>query len=81
MGIEEKNEEKNRGEFQKTSIQISTELRDRLWKLKFRKTYEEFLSELCDLFEEKEKEKEAEKGAKRKEAEKEAKKGSKGKRK
>jgi hypothetical protein len=35
-----------------TSIQISTETRDRLWKLKFRKTYDEFLSELCDLYEE-----------------------------
>lgn len=34
-----------------TSIQISTETRDRLWKLKFRKTYDEFLSELCDLYE------------------------------
>lgn len=35
----------------KTSIQISTELRDRLYKLKFRKTYEQFLAELCDLYE------------------------------
>lgn len=38
-------------EMQKTSIQISTDLRDRLWKLKFRKTYDEFLRELCDMFE------------------------------
>lgn len=37
----------------KTSIQISTELRDRLYRLKFRKTYEEFLDELCDLYEDK----------------------------
>lgn len=35
----------------KTSIQISTDLRDRLYKLKFRKTYEQFLAELCDLYE------------------------------
>ena len=35
----------------KTCIQISPGLRDRLWRLKFRKTYEEFLSELCDAFE------------------------------
>ncbi len=35
----------------KTSIQISTDLRDRLWKLKFRKTYDEFLRELCDMYE------------------------------
>lgn len=35
----------------KTSIQISTETRDRLYRLKFRKTYDEFLGELCDLYE------------------------------
>jgi len=35
----------------KTSIQLSTETRDRLYKLKFRKTYDEFLNELCDLYE------------------------------
>jgi hypothetical protein len=34
-----------------TSIQISTETRDRLYRLKFRKTYDEFLWELCGLFE------------------------------
>ena len=34
----------------KTSIQVSTETRDRLYKLKFRKTYDEFLIELCDLY-------------------------------
>jgi hypothetical protein len=36
----------------KTSIQISPELRDRIYRLKFRRTYEQFLSELCDLYEE-----------------------------
>lgn len=36
----------------KTSIQIRPETRDRLYKLKFRKTYDEFLNELCDLYEE-----------------------------
>jgi len=36
----------------KTSIQLTTQTRDRLYKLKFRKTYDEFLDELCDLFEE-----------------------------
>jgi len=38
----------------KTSIQISPETRDRLYRLKFRKTYEQFLSELCDMYEERE---------------------------
>lgn len=36
---------------EKTSIQLSPALRDRLWRLKFRKTYEEFLTELCDMYE------------------------------
>ncbi len=45
--IEETEEEED---VQKTSIQISTKVRDRLWKLKFRKTYDEFLQELCDLY-------------------------------
>jgi len=36
----------------KTSIQLTTQTRDRLYKLKFRKTYDEFLDELCDMFEE-----------------------------
>ncbi len=40
----------------KTSIQLTSETRDRLYKLKFRKTYDEFLNELCDLFEEHSKE-------------------------
>lgn len=39
-------------EIKKTSILISTKLRDRLWLLKFRKTYDEFLWELCDMYEE-----------------------------
>jgi hypothetical protein len=34
-----------------TSIQLTTGTRDRLYRLKFRKTYDEFLRELCDLFE------------------------------
>jgi hypothetical protein len=34
-----------------TSIQLSPDVRDRLWKLKFRKTYDRFLAELCDLYE------------------------------
>ena len=34
-----------------TSIQISPETRDRLYRLKFRKTYEEFLREVCDRLE------------------------------
>jgi len=34
-----------------TTIQLSTATRDRLYRLKFRRTYDEFLQELCDLFE------------------------------
>jgi hypothetical protein len=34
-----------------TTIQVSMSTRDRLYRLKFRKTYEEFLQELCDLYE------------------------------
>jgi len=34
-----------------TTIQLTTETRDRLYRLKFRKTYDEFLRELSDLFE------------------------------
>lgn len=41
---------------EKTSIQITTGTRDRLFKLKFRKTYDEFLNELCDLYENEEEE-------------------------
>ena len=39
-----------------TSIQISPAVRDRLWKLKFRKTYDVFLAELCGMYEEQHKE-------------------------
>ena len=34
-----------------TSIQLRTETRDRLYRLKFRRTYDEFLQELCELYE------------------------------
>ena len=34
-----------------TTIQVSPETRDRLYRLKFRATYDEFLSQLCDLYE------------------------------
>ena len=34
-----------------TTIQVSTATRDRLYKLKFRKTYDEFLQDLCELYE------------------------------
>ncbi len=34
-----------------TTIQISPATRDRLYRLKFRSTYDEFLDELCDLYE------------------------------
>ena len=34
-----------------TTIQLSTATRDRLYRLKFRRTYDEFLRELCDLYE------------------------------
>jgi hypothetical protein len=47
---EELEEIEEEEDIQKTSIQISTKVRDRLWKLKFRKTYDEFLQELCDLY-------------------------------
>ena len=33
-----------------TTIQLTTETRDRMFRLKFRKTYDEFLRELCDLY-------------------------------
>jgi hypothetical protein len=35
----------------KTSIQLSTSTRDRLYQLKFRRTYDQFINELCDLYE------------------------------
>ncbi len=34
-----------------TTIQVTAATRDRLYRLKFRKTYDEFLRELCDLYE------------------------------
>jgi len=34
-----------------TTIQVSPTVRDRLYRLKFRKTYDEFLAELCDFWE------------------------------
>jgi hypothetical protein len=48
---EESEEDEIDQEYQKTSIQISTVVRDRLWRLKFRKTYDEFLGELCEMYE------------------------------
>ena len=35
-----------------TTIQVTAPTRDRLYRLKFRKTYDKFLQELCDLYEE-----------------------------
>ncbi|MEE9236462.1 MAG: hypothetical protein V3U52_01545 [Thermoplasmata archaeon] len=35
-----------------TSIQITAKTRDRLYWQKFRKTYDQFLNELMDLYEE-----------------------------
>ncbi len=34
-----------------TTIQLTPDTRDRLYRLKFRKTYDEFLQDLCDLYE------------------------------
>ena len=34
-----------------TTIQVTMPTRDRLYRLKFRRTYDEFLQELCDLYE------------------------------
>jgi hypothetical protein len=36
----------------KTSIQINSDTRDRLYKLKFRRSYDVFLKELCEMYEE-----------------------------
>jgi len=33
-----------------TTIQLHTKTRDRLYKLKFRKSYDKFLNELCDMY-------------------------------
>ena len=38
-------------EGKKTSIQVTPLTRDRLYRLKFRKTYDQFLNELSDLYE------------------------------
>lgn len=42
----------------RTSIQISPSTRDRLYKLKFRRTYDQFLNELCEAYEKAEEAKE-----------------------
>lgn len=34
-----------------TTIQLTPGTRDRLYRLKFRATYDEFLNELCELYE------------------------------
>ena len=34
-----------------TTIQVTPSTRDRLYRMKFRKTYDEFLVELCDFYE------------------------------
>lgn len=34
-----------------TTIQLTPVTRDRLYRLKFRSTYDEFLNELCELYE------------------------------
>ena len=34
-----------------TTVQVTMDTRDRLYRLKFRKTYDAFLRELCDLYE------------------------------
>ena len=36
---------------ERTSIQLTPKTRDRLYRLKFRRTYDQFLNELCDLYE------------------------------
>jgi hypothetical protein len=36
---------------ERTSIQLSPSTRDRLYKLKFRRTYDQFVNELLDLYE------------------------------
>ena len=35
----------------KTTIQVTEATRDRLYRLKFRRTYDQFLMELCNLYE------------------------------
>ena len=34
-----------------TTVQLTAATRDRLYRLKFRKTYDEFLNDLCDQYE------------------------------
>ncbi len=34
-----------------TTIQLTPQTRDRLYRLKFRSTYDDFLNELCDVYE------------------------------
>ena len=34
-----------------TTIQLTSATRDRLYRLKFRRTYDEFLQELCEIYE------------------------------
>ena len=34
-----------------TTVRLTPQTRDRLFKLKFRKTYDAFFNELCDLYE------------------------------
>ena len=53
---EEGEETEEEDDIKKTSIQISTKVRDELWRLKFRKTYDEFLWELCKMYEAQKKE-------------------------
>jgi len=36
---------------EKTTIQVTPRTRDRLYKLKFRRTYDQFLNELCEMYE------------------------------
>jgi hypothetical protein len=36
---------------ERTSIQLTPSTRDRLYRLKFRRTYDQFINELCDLYE------------------------------
>jgi hypothetical protein len=48
----ERREEEERTTIEnKTSIQLTAPTRDRLFRLKFRRTYDQFLNELCDLYE------------------------------
>ena len=35
-----------------TTIQLKTETRDRLYRMKFRTTYDQFINQMCDIYEE-----------------------------